>query len=1175
MRKNTRLEEKRKVFVEHILPDLISRERTHISNTELMKVFKNDYGYNLSEIQLNNMNLRGLLEQNGILDSRTYQEKVTRSILDNTIQYIQENNIEIQHVNHFHDLSQKFGQICRVTIDNHLNYIAKKIPLKKLSGNRRIKNLDIADKELVAMAGKYYLAKNIFQVRAADMRRYIFERYRPVDIQIIYDSKDFLLKNYGIVVLNKDITDKSVSLTSTSQIKDYLRSFEKPIKVKYITSKINSYSANDEDSFIVLERIKNNLETLWKNFLQLYVEGLVGSRINVKNGVLDQSGKLSLDTDKKKVVFLLHDDLHIRNLELVDIIKLSYNNILSSQKHYGIHFQNLYISFLLFLYSRDLLLLPFSYLHEVCYKGKKVTMELAYFMARNEVNKQLLRAIQENRLEEKDDKYKRIIQFFLLSFPNDHKISDIKYEDVSILRNKQKKDFNRVVKTLNSLGADIDSKAPKMKYVNAFIKYKKNPKYNQLIELFEKTMNRVAKLGSYGNEQDVFKDYSGAYSKFIDFLDANFSNNEITENFLYRVFNYPDEANILTYQEYTEELNVSSNTKERRFTPLIVAFQQSDWKSLHHIKDNKPLFSDSGIKKGKTLHKPITNYDALEKIKEVLTMHPPVSDYYKVLNIDERHTSWWPHYSKVAPFEPLILLMHLHIPARGGNFRHADRNNFLEYNEKNTVVGYHFGHDKNKKRKKPYIAPNIWQNELGFVEDLVAYSKVHFPNLKPIKVDKQNPQGIVPLFPNADGTGFYTEAMHMKYWKKVLLKAQILLNNDPEAEQCSLIYSKEEATGMPKTLEEVDLLSEGEMDNFTPVYTLHSLRHTGATRYANAGMPYGLLMLLTGHVDPSTLQNIYVEIDRAKMLREWEEVSRKTLGEIGMSIDTTDLFLEIDKKLKQVLSTKNPKEIFEFLEQGKFISIGSYLGQSDLIQYTNEDFSKIDPIFWTPKGTGYCTSNTCPNGLENRCSLCPYFITSSLFLEAITAFINLQNQRLIKYVNMIITNRENGLANDNQALRKSAQIELEDLMGWMEIIKAVDNVSGDNLSAGNEESKSKELQVVDKVETAIYNVTKSHNPEHTLLRVVFENLEAKRFVHEGMFDAMETLVGKLIRYAAKNGRYMEINGKDTIQILEWFQPQYRSMIECGRKSGDMSVLVNFLEEFADISINNGLKQLTR
>lgn len=1173
MSKCTIIEEKKKVFIEEILPSLIANDTKAISNNELMKIFKEDHGYNLSEIQMTRIGIRELLEEKNIFDTRTYQMNETRRIIDETIKYCKKQNIKIKHTTHLHELSEKFGNISRGTIDNNLEYIQQQVSIEKIPSTKRIESLDITDMELLSAAGKYFLQKNQLQVRAADIRKYIVARYRRIDIKVIYDNKKFFKDTYNIEFLKNALKEDTQNLTNITMITKYLKTFSKTVLIQYVEVIQNSVTKID-DNFIVTSSVQDELSQLWQKYIHFYIEEFVGERVNVKNGLLDENGKICLDTEKKKTLLLMHKELHINNLDLEDIIKLSFNKVLSKDKHYGIHFQNFYIGFLLYLYSKKLLLLPFSYVYEVCFVGRKVSLELPYFLKNNQINDKLMRSIQENRLEEKDDKYKRIVQFLLLSFPNGINLAQVKYEQISILRNKKENDFKRVVKVLNSLGADISLKTPKLKYVDDFMRQKQNPKHTQLIELFEKTMNRVAKLGNYAKEESVYKDYSTQYAKFMTFLDSNFSDNEINENFLYRIFNYPDEEKLITYQEYVENSKLSAQTKESRFTPLIVAFSQSKWKSLHNIKDTKPVFSSSGDSVGtEKFHKPITNYEALEKIKEVLKNDPPISGYYKMLNIDEKYTKWWPHYYKVAPFEPLILLMHLYIPARGGNFRHADRERFVVYNEKNDITGYHFGHDKNKKRKKPYIAPNIWQDELDFVEDLVNYSRVHFPDIKPIKIDKQNPQGIIPLFPNQDGDGIYTENMHMKYWKKVLLKAQILLNNDPKAEPYTLIYPNDDSVKLPQTSEEVDLLSEGDVNNYIAVYTLHSLRHTGATRYANAGMPYGLLMLLTGHVDPSTLQNIYVEIDREKMLKEWDRITNEVFDEVGMSSNDNDLFLEIEKKVKQILATKNPEKILEFLNKGKFISIGSYLGKSTLTQYTNEDFSKIDPVFWTPKRTGICTSNMCPNGLENRCSLCPHFLTSPLYLQEITAYINLQNQRLIKYVNMIIMNRGNGLTSNNDTLRKSAQIELEDLMGWMEIIKLVDNVSGDDTTFKDEESQSKELQSADDNSRALYRIVHNKSTEHTLLRVVFENLESRRFVHEGMYDAMETLVGKLIRYAAKNGRYMEIDGKGSLEILEWFQPQYKSMIKCENTSVISPELIDFLAEVSDTSINNELKQL--
>jgi len=717
---------------------------------------------------------------------------------------------------------------------------------------------------------------------------------------------------------------------------------------------------------------------------------------------------------------------------------------------------------------------------------------------------------------------------------------------------------------LNTLGANIIIDKAKEKYTEKYNMYKKYNKYSKLIELFNKTMNRVYKLGEYSREDNIYKKWSTQYALFFDFIEENYTNSNISESFLYQIFDYPDEERVLTYQEYIQEQKLSASSKDNRFTPLIVAFSNSDiYPSLNTLKDKKPIFnntseSDSAQQK----RAPITNPIVLTKLEDILRNRPPKSDYFNRLNIDEKYTKWWSHYEEIAPFEPLILLMHLYIPARGINFRLADRNSFLVKNEQSITTGYHFTHDKNKKRKKPYIAPNIWGDDLEIIEDFVEYSKIHFNTLKPIKYDKQNPKGILPLFPNSKGNSFYSESQHMKYWKRVLLKAQIELNNEKHEEDILLIYPNADIK-IPTSPNDVNKFSQSEMEKFTIRYDLHSLRHTGATRYANAGMPMGLVALLTGHMDMNVLQDVYIELDEEKMISLWQNMQYVDIGD-GMSLSKAGKALidYVHQTAKEVLLEESPEKLLSFLEKEKFITIGAYVSEGILTKYTLEDFSKIDPVFWSFRSNGICTSSQCPQGFENRCSLCPHFMTSQIYAQKIVMQINLQNFRLGKYVNMIIENREQGNPQNNENIRKSALLEAEDMIGWTKILRTLD----ESLAAVAEEEVStnqKELVSTEIMEKPIFSLAHIVNSDHALLKLVYDGLESKEFEHESLQDASEKIVGKIIRYAARNGKYKEIDGADKYGILEWFYPVYQNVKSLEKNAGKNDELLEILNGLSE------------
>ncbi len=1170
--KNLKSEEKI-LFIKKFIEFLQVEGIELISNSDFISQIKKKFHVTIREGEFTKLGIRNKLESIGVtLKKQIINNK--KQIINNTINHILKNNIEMETVQSFLKEAKKFGDISRGSIDNYLDHIQQQIKFKNLKNNQRTKFINMSDKQIIIKVAQYYLSRNIKRIVASEIRKFTNSRYRTVDLNIIKQHAVFLKDNYDIELIR---ANHSTDVDIKPQLENLLDFLKK--QTKYIDAKVMDISKEVYDipseSFIIDINLEGKLSDYWDVYISDYIKWMAESRINVKKALLHPDGSLCIDTDKKKKLILKHDKLNIKEMTFKNFIHLSLFKNTINQKDYGIHSQNMYIGFLLYLHSENKIILPFSYIFDVCYADKKVQVELPYYLSNHEINKKLLKAILENRLSIKDDKYKRIFQFILFSLPNNINIHDIQYKHLSSLLERNKNDFKRVVELLNILGANIVIDKPKNKYVDKYMKYSKIKKYKNLIELFNKTMNRAYKLGDYSREENVYKDWSGEYAKFFDFIETIYSNEFLSESFLYNIFNYPDEDKIITYQEYVENLILSSSTKERRFTPLIAAFNNDKYASLKNLKDKKPIFTDTSENKdSKKKRAPITNAIALETIEDILRNRPPKSNYFKVLNIDSKYTKWWKHYHYVAPFEAIILLMHLYIPARGINFRLSDRNTFLVKNDQGIVTGYHFTHDKNKKRKQAYIAPNIWGDDLKIVEDFIEYSKIHFENLKPVKYDKQNPHGIIPLFPNAKGTSFYTEDQHMKYWKRVLLKAQIELDKKLNEEKILLIYKNEPSINMPKSSEDVDSLSQGEMEYFTLRYDLHSLRHTGATKYANAGMPLGLLKLLTGHIDFYVLQSIYIQIDAERMIKEWGKIQNLNIGNKKLADAGSEFIAKTEIVIKNILLENNSAQLLEYLKKNYFISIGSYIGKEKLIQYTLEDFSKIDPIFWTFKRTGICTSTICLQGLENRCSLCPHFLTSPSFMHEISAQVNLQSFRLSKYVNMVIENRSNGKQSHNESIRTSSIIELEDLLAYSEILKTLDEEIVNKSIKSENESVSKELINSNIKQKSFYSVASIITSEHSLLKLVYDGLELKQFDHESMYDALEKLVSKLIRYAAKNGSFSEIDGKDKYEILEWFRPKYNDVLqlENGKTAFNESGF-KILADLADSKLDvNSLKQ---
>jgi hypothetical protein len=279
------------------------------------------------------------------------------------------------------------------------------------------------------------------------------------------------------------------------------------------------------------------------------------------------------------------------------------------------------------------------------------------------------------------------------------------------------------------------------------------------------------------------------------------------------------------------------------------------------------------------------------------------------------------------------------------------------------------------------------------------------------------------------------------------------------------------------------------------------------------------------------------------MIERWIDIQNSNVGIEVFENAGKELLVQQSIFSKSILEGKSPEAIQHYLEQKLYFSPASYMGKGDqtdeLLSLDLEDFSKIDPIFWTPLDCGICTQSRCPSGLEKRCSLCPYFLTNPMHMERIALQINLQNYRIQKYTNMIIKNRKNNQADRNEPLRRSALLEIEDMLGWSEILKEA-----------NKKLQSSQMKITDSNlpvvcdENNFFSITEPANSDHTLLKLALDSQLNKAFDHESTQDVMNKILNKILRYVSKNGRFEEVENLNDLQVLQWFAPIFEQNPKC-------------------------------
>lgn len=962
------------------------------------------------------------------------------------------------------------------------------------------------------------------------------------DVQKIFSEKLVVNNSFNNInhfetvqkVFEKKLNTEIIKMNAIGNVNTFLQSHE--YTNPEFLDELPLY--NSSDSFILHIDLKNSLKYLWEEFILNYIKELSYTRTTVKDELLDENDKLRIDTETKEFIFMQHKDFNIINISIHDFIKLSYMDVLSRNKSYQIHRQNMYIGFLFYLHSKNLLLFPLKDIFNVYHQDRKAQAELEMFLSENEIYKKYRDAEINNRLNTKELKEKRRFYFVLFTLSPQIEISDIKNSIIDNLINYHR-DSHRLIKlTLLKLGASVSIANQDVQYTKQYNQYIEDNKYPTLIDIFNRYMYRKEKLQETKAPKQFYRKSSSIFVAFFKFLDKEHPNLKITIKNLERIFNYPD-SKLYTYQEYVDNLlnkkgePLGDSTKNSRIYPLLEVFSSTDG---YEKVLNKRKIIRYNTKSSGSSREAIDDEEVIFKLDDIVTNRPPKSNYFRnhTMDID---TSWWSHMEKVRPFEPLIIKLHLRIPARGETLRLIDRDNLLVLNHKNQITGFRFKSDKNKNRKTPFIVPNIWTNELNFLIHLIDYNREYFPHMKKfIPDDITLKEGLYPLLPNDDGTASYKSSQHLIYWGKVLLQAEIEFIE--EGYPRNLVTAT--SVPIPKTIEEMEQLTQAEQDTFKKKYDIHTLRHTGISRYIN--MPLELVRMLSGHSGSNTILTIYHHANHEKMIREWSgKQGFDIAGELNMH-QRSDLFIR--KKILEEIGSDDPEKLLQYLKEECFFNLENRsIGEHDGI--TLESIAKTDPIFWRASHNhcGICTKKQCPQEFDGRCSLCPYFVTNHLYMEEIGIEMQLSMARCKKLSELVIKNREKSEREKNIELKQRLSLEIEDFVGWIEVLAQANTTYESSLASSTITETSKLLPEITShdAEDSIFSLIPSVNLDHGYLDILAKTFRRNKLDNESVQDIIKTMSGKIIRYAAKNNSFDEIESFNDEQVIQWFLPRYERL----------------------------------
>jgi len=550
-----------------------------------------------------------------------------------------------------------------------------------------------------------------------------------------------------------------------------------------------------------------------------------------------------------------------------------------------------------------------------------------------------------------------------------------------------------------------------------------------LVTLKENAYTYLERLKASGLAAGTINTKATAVNNFFRYILAVCPFESITTSIIDEAFEPKSSKNLV---KYLEEVR---NSRESALDELYKIIHYLVHCELYTPKAKK----NTPYKKSKTKLQPYRDAmpeDMVTHIVDILQNRPPQSTTR--WDREKANISWWEH--EVYPIFPLLMLFGYFIPVRGEQVRNLCRENTFIFDSQGKIDTFVINTDKNVNRKYLQEIPCAWDDLQIFVPFL-KWHKEYFPHLQKVKYhnDDNSPwEDIVPLMMTPNVLRPMSNSTHFDYHKRVLCQYQIEVIEKAKKEGHTNYPIVAWRTDEKPFFSDVSELNSEKSITFTKhikvSYDIHSLRVTGATRYLENGVGIKTVMELTGHQNANILLRIYIRLRR----EEKEKTLRSAVEKIFFGKKET--LVESSKQLLrgELTEAYEHDAITSSLEENKLFSLYRKASTSDSSKVLHKGTSiamNKHPSTWRPMIHGLCPSVKCPEGRENKCSLCPYLITGKLFTEGITHQLNNTFAHFQRESADIQEEKNKGY--NNHARVEGLETVFEEILGWQEILSKI------------------------------------------------------------------------------------------------------------------------------------------
>ena len=566
-------------------------------------------------------------------------------------------------------------------------------------------------------------------------------------------------------------------------------------------------------------------------------------------------------------------------------------------------------------------------------------------------------------------------------------------------------------------------------------------KYPKLKEIREKAGTFLIRLKNEGLAVGTINARTSHINNFFRYLIKYYPLSDITIELVDEMF-LPQNPNSLVEHFLKTKKRRSAIAEVNAVVTFLVHCE------LYSVKARKNTPKDKQSTKRFQQYRDAMPKEMVSHIIDIIKNRPPNTT--TVWDKDRADSKWWKH--DVYPIFPMMMLLGYYIPLRGEQIRNLCRKNSFVFKENGEIDSFVINTDKNVNRKYLQEIPCVWDDLQAFVPFL-KWHKQYFKHLPTIEYhdDSNSPwEDIEPLMILPQSLRPMANKTHFDYHKKILCKYQLEKMEEANKrgdKDYPMVAWRRDGKPFFESIEELDSVSSAFMTKIDVSYDIHSLRVTGATRYLESGVGIKTVMDLTGHTSPETLMRVYINLTKEEKVNTLKSAINKIY--FGDSENLVSSGKELIKGELADAYDVGEDSIKNTLEDNKLFSLyrkSGAVGTKVELYKGTEIALKKHPSVWRPMIHGICPSVKCPEGRENKCSICPYLITGKLFINGITHQLNALFAIFQRESVEVDIERKKGY--DNHAKAESLESILEEIFGWQEILSRVEE---DIREEGNKE----------------------------------------------------------------------------------------------------------------------------